>query len=44
MTSFHVISSDPYPARKAAKWLGATRVTMREKLNAYGLRSETDSE
>ena len=29
---------------KAAKWLGVTRVTMREKLNAYGLRSETDSE
>jgi DNA-binding protein Fis len=29
---------------KSAKWLGVTRVTMREKLNAYGLRSETDSE
>jgi DNA-binding NtrC family response regulator len=25
---------------KAAKWLGVTRVTMREKLNAFGLRSE----
>jgi two-component system, NtrC family, response regulator len=29
---------------KAAKCLGVTRVTMREKLNAYGLRPETDSE
>jgi DNA-binding protein Fis len=29
---------------KAAKWLGVTRLTMRENLNAYGLRSETDSE
>jgi two-component system, NtrC family, response regulator len=29
---------------KAAKWLGVTRVTMREKLNAYRLRSDTDSE
>jgi DNA-binding NtrC family response regulator len=29
---------------KAAKWLGVTRVTMREKLNTFGLRSEADSE
>ena len=27
---------------KAAKWLGVTRVTLREKLNAFGLRSETN--
>jgi two-component system, NtrC family, response regulator len=27
---------------KAAKWLGVTRVTMREKLTAFGLRSETN--
>ena len=29
---------------KAAKWLGVTRVTMREKLNTFGLRSEANSE
>jgi len=27
---------------KAAKWLGVTRVTLREKLNAFGLRSESN--
>ena len=27
---------------KAAKWLGVTRVTLREKLYAFGLRSETN--
>jgi DNA-binding protein Fis len=27
---------------KAAKWLGVTRVTLREKLNAFGLRSQTN--
>jgi DNA-binding NtrC family response regulator len=27
---------------KAAKWLGVTRVTLREKLNAFGLRSENN--
>jgi DNA-binding NtrC family response regulator len=27
---------------RAAKWLGVTRVTMREKLNAFGLRSESN--
>jgi DNA-binding NtrC family response regulator len=27
---------------RAAKWLGVTRVTMREKLTAFGLRSETN--
>jgi DNA-binding NtrC family response regulator len=29
---------------RAAKWLGVTRLTMREKLNAFGLRSEPDVE
>ena len=28
---------------KAAKWLGISRVTMREKLSAFGLRSEHQS-
>jgi nitrogen regulation protein NR(I) len=27
---------------KAAKWLGVTRVTLRDKLNIFGLRSETN--
>ena len=29
---------------KAAKWLGVSRVTMREKLSAFGLRSEVSSQ
>lgn len=29
---------------RAAKWLGLTRLTMREKLNAFGLRFGPDVE